>query len=112
MGFSVCSAEDLVEICLSMPTEVFAMDSMVGDPPSMATEWWGTITNGRADLAGELAKRLVVPEVMNTFTFDDDDEQISEGVGGAYEFVGKDADTVVQTLTYWNSMKDVGLVFV
>ena len=56
--------------------------------------------------------RLVVPEVTNTFTFDDDDERISDGIGGTYEFVGTDEDTVVQTLTYWNLSKEVGLIFV
>ena len=55
--------------------------------------------------------RLVVPEVTNVFTFDYDDERVSEGVGSAYEFVGMDADAVVQSLTYWNSAKDVGLIF-
>ena len=112
MGFSVCSAEDLVERCLSMPTKAFGMDSMAGDPHSMATQRWAAITNSQADLAGELAAVLVVPEVTNTFTFDDDDEQISDGVGGAYDFPGTDADTVVQTLTYWNLAKEVGLIFV
>ena len=72
MGFSVCSAEDLVERCLSMPTKAFGMESMAGDPPSMATQWWAAITNSRADLVGELSVRLVVPEVTNTFTFDDE----------------------------------------
>ena len=56
--------------------------------------------------------RLVVPKVTNTFTFGDDDERISEGVGGLYKFVGADADTVVQTLTYWNLTKEVGLICV
>ena len=88
------------------------MDSMSVDPPSMATQWWAATTNGQADVAGELGARLVVAEVTNTFTFDDDDEWISEGVGGAYKLVGMDMDTVVQTLSYWNLMKEVGLMFV
>ena len=94
-GFSAGSAEDLIESCLSIPTKAFGMDSMSGDPPSMATQWWATITNGRADVVGELTARLVVPELTNTFIFDDDDddEQIPDGIRGAYKFVGTDADT-------------------
>ena len=97
----------------TVPTNESGMESTAGEPSSIATQWWKAIAQGRADVAADLAARLAVPEVTNTFTFDDDEAGLTDedgGVGGTFEVIKTAADTPANTLSYWNHTAEVGLI--